>query len=107
MLLVLFCVHVNPLCTLYLYSFFVVVYRGPYGRLAFLSLNVLPSENKDYDYYYYYYYSIPFRALENTGHRKTQVKYICTRLPSVYFFCFPKLTFQHMLIPFKVSVCLM
>ena len=50
MLLVLFCVHVNPLCTLYLYSFLVVVYRGPHGRLAFLSLNVLPSENKDYYY---------------------------------------------------------
>ena len=50
-------IHVNHLCTLYLYSFLAVVYRGPHGRLAFfLLLNVLPSENKDYYYYYYYYY---------------------------------------------------
>ena len=35
MLLVLFCIHVNHLCTLYLYSFLAVVYRGPHGRLAF------------------------------------------------------------------------
>ena len=54
MLLVLFCIHVNHLCTLYLYSFLAVVYRGPHGRLAFFLLNVLPSENKDYYYYYYY-----------------------------------------------------
>ena len=46
MLLVLFCIRVNHLCTLYLYSFFAVVYRGPHGRLAFFLLNVLPSENK-------------------------------------------------------------
>ena len=52
MLLVLFCIHVNRLCTLYLYSFLAVVYRGPHGRLAFFLLNVLPSENKDYYYYY-------------------------------------------------------
>ena len=45
--------HVNHLCTLFLYSFLAVVYRGPHGRLAFFSLNVLPSENKDYYYYYY------------------------------------------------------
>ena len=53
------CIHVNHLCTLYLYSFLAVVYRGPHGRLAFFFfflLNVLPSENKDYYYYYYYYY---------------------------------------------------
>ena len=36
--------------------FLAVVYRGPHGRLAFFfSINVLPSENKDYYYYYYYY----------------------------------------------------
>ena len=58
MLLVLFCIHVNHLCTLYLYSFLAVVYRGPHGRLAFFSLNVLPSENKDYYYYHYYFYII-------------------------------------------------
>ena len=52
MLLVLFCIHVNHLCTLYLYSFLAVVYRGPHGRLAFFLLNVLPSENKDYYHYY-------------------------------------------------------
>ena len=34
--------------------FLAVVYRGPHGRLAFFSLNVLPSENKDYYYYYYF-----------------------------------------------------
>ena len=57
MLLVLFCIHVNHLCTLYLFSFLAVVYRGPHGRLAFFFflLNVLPSENKDYYYYYYYF----------------------------------------------------
>ena len=38
---------------LYLY-YFVVVHRGPHGRLAFFFLlNVLPSENKDYYYYYF------------------------------------------------------
>ena len=26
--------NVNHLCTLYLYSFLAVVYRGPHGRLA-------------------------------------------------------------------------
>ena len=33
--------------------FLVVVYRGPRLRLAFFSLNALPSENKDYYYYYF------------------------------------------------------
>ena len=52
-------VHVNHLCTLYLYSFLAVVYRGPHGRLAFFFLlNVLPSENKDYYYYLLFYYII-------------------------------------------------
>ena len=37
MLPVLFCIHVNHLCTLYLYSFLAVVYRGPHGRLAFFA----------------------------------------------------------------------
>ena len=49
-MLVLFCVHVNHLCTLYLYYFLVVVYRGPHGRLAFFlfPLNVLAlSDNQD------------------------------------------------------------
>ena len=36
------------------------------------------------------------------GHRKRQVKYICTR--SAHFFCFPQLTFQRMLISYKVPV---
>ena len=55
MLIVIFCIlyFVNHLCTLYLYMYYllVVVYRGPHGRLAFFSLNVLPSENKDYYYF--------------------------------------------------------
>ena len=64
MLLVLFCIHVNHLCTLYLFSFLAVVYRGPHGRLAFfVLLNVLPSENKDY--YYYYYYLLLYIVLKN------------------------------------------
>ena len=44
MLLVLFCIHVNHLCTLYLYSFLAVVWKISF----FFLLNVLPSENKDY-----------------------------------------------------------
>ena len=56
MMFVLSCIHVNHLCILYLYHFLVVVHRGPYGRLAFFSLNVLPSENKDYYYYYYFHH---------------------------------------------------
>ena len=61
MLLVLFCIHVNHLCALYLYSFLAVVYRGPHVSLAFFLLNVLVSENKDYYYYHYYYYYCSLR----------------------------------------------
>ena len=67
MLLVLFCIHVNHLCTLYLYSFLAVVYRGPHARLAFFSLDVLPSENKDYYYYYHYYLLIHILAVSDAS----------------------------------------
>ena len=60
---VLSCIHVNHLCSLYLYYFLVVVHRGPHGRLAFFLLNVLPSENKDYYYYYYFYFIIITKIL--------------------------------------------
>ena len=39
MLLVLFCLHVKHLCTLYLCSFLAIVYRGPHGGLAFFFAN--------------------------------------------------------------------
>ena len=36
--------------------FLVVVYRVSHGRLVFFSLNVLPSENKDYYYCLCFHY---------------------------------------------------
>ena len=82
MLLVLFCIHVNHLCTLYLYSFLAVVYRGPHGRLAFFSLNVLPSENKDYYYYYYFIIINVHQCLDIT------VFYLISALYMTVFCCF-------------------
>ena len=82
MLLVLVCIHVNHLCTLYLYYFLVVVYRGPHGRLAFFLLNVLPSENKDLLLllllllFYYYYFKLICKSMQKKEcHYKVNIVY--------------------------------